>query len=132
MTVAEIILAVAAAAFLVLVLFAVITLSKLGRTLDVARTTMESTQHDASPVIRKADTTLALLNTNLSNIAGVTGAARSVTTNVSGLVSVAAATLGGPVVKTAAFTYGVRKALAARGAAKSATNARSRSKGRNR
>ncbi len=120
MTVAEIILAVAAAAFVVLVVVAVGTLFKLGKTLDVVRKTMETTQKDCRPVIRKADTTLALMNTNLSNIAGVTGAAKSVSSNVAGLVGITAASLGGPLVKGAAFTFGVRKAIAAKSAAKAA------------
>ncbi len=120
MTVAEIILAVIAAAFVVLVVVAVSTLIKLGKTLEVARKTMETTQKDTRPIIRKADSTLALMNTNLSNIAGVTGAAKSVSANVAGLVGVTAATLGGPLVKGAAFTYGVRKAISAKSAAKAA------------
>ena len=122
MTVGEIALIVIAAVFLVLAAFGVVTLLKLGRTLDVARKAIESTQQDSRPVLRKADTTLGLVNTNLKNITGVTNAARSVSGNVSGLVSVVVATLGGPVVRAATFTYGVRRALAAR-AAKAAKKA---------
>jgi hypothetical protein len=40
-----------------------------------------------------------------------------VTTNVSALTSVFAATLGSPVIKVAAFTYGVRRALTDRNSA---------------
>jgi uncharacterized protein YoxC len=114
MTVGEIALIVIAAVFLVLAVFVIVTLLKAGRTLDAARKAIESTQQDTRPVLRKADTTLGLVNTNLQNISGVTGAARAVSGNVSGLVSVVTATLGGPVVRAATFTYGVRKALAAR------------------
>jgi hypothetical protein len=39
---------------------------------------------------------------------------QQVTTNVSALTSVFAATLGSPVVKVAAFSYGVRRAITAR------------------
>jgi len=39
---------------------------------------------------------------------------QAVTTNVSALTALLAATIGGPVVKVAAFTYGVRSALADR------------------
>jgi hypothetical protein len=36
---------------------------------------------------------------------------QTVTTNVSALTAVFAATLGSPVIKVAAFSYGVRRAL---------------------
>ena len=39
---------------------------------------------------------------------------QQVTTNVSALTSLFAATLGSPIVKVAAFSYGVRRALADR------------------
>ncbi len=116
MTVGDIALLVIAAVFVVLAIVAILTLLKLGRTLDEARKAIAATQHDSSPVLRKADAAMGLVNTNLRNIAGVTGAARAVTGNVSGLVSVVVATLGGPVVRAATFTYGVRRALAARSA----------------
>ena len=116
MTVGEIALIVIAAVFVVFVIFAVITLLKVGRTMDTARKAIESTQQDSRPVLRKADTTLGLVNTNLSNITGVTGAAKAISSNASGLVSLVAATLGGPVVRAASFTYGVRSALNARSA----------------
>jgi uncharacterized protein YoxC len=122
-TVGEVVLIVVAGVFLVLVVFIILTLLKLGRTLDVARKAIESTQQDTRPALRKVDTTLGLVNTNLRNVTAVTNAARSISGNVSGLVSVIVATLGGPVVRAAAFTYGVRRALAARTAkaAKKAT-----------
>ncbi len=127
MTVGEVALIVIAAVFLVLAGFAILTLLKLGRTLDVARKAIEFIQQDTRPVLRKTDTTLALVNTNLKNISGVTGAARSISGNVSGVVSLVAATLGGPAVRAASFTYGVRRALAvrtAKAAKKSAKKAR--------
>ena len=116
MTVGEIALIVIAAVFAILAIFAILTLLKVGKTLDVARHAIESTQQDTRPVLRKADTTLGLVNTNLKNVTGVTNAARSITGNVSGLVSVVVATLGGPVVRAATFVYGVRRAVAARSA----------------
>ena len=47
---------------------------------------------------------MARVDTITSNVAAVT-------TNVSALTAVFAATLGNPVIKVAAFTYGVRRAL---------------------
>ena len=50
---------------------------------------------------------------------GITTNARSVTGNVSALTSLFTATMGGPLVKTAAFSYGLSKAIKARKASKS-------------
>jgi hypothetical protein len=45
----------------------------------------------------------------------ITANASSMTTNLSALTSLFAATLGSPVVKVAAFTYGVRSAMTGTG-----------------
>ncbi|WP_111765201.1 DUF948 domain-containing protein [Nakamurella deserti] len=116
MTVGEIALLVIAGVFLILAVVAVLTLIKVGKTMDAAREAIANTQTDTRPVLRKADATLGLVNTNLKHITGVTNAASAITGNVSGLVSIVAATLGGPAVRAASFTYGVRKALSARSA----------------
>jgi len=47
------------------------------------------------------------VNTQLQRVDGITTNARSVTGNVSALTSLFTATMGGPLVKTAAFSYGV-------------------------
>ena len=116
MTVGEIALIVIAAVFLILAVVAVLTLLKVGRTMDAAREAITATRTDTRPVLRKADATLGLVNTNLTHITGVTNAASAITGNVSGLVSIIVATIGGPAVRAASFTYGVRKALSARSA----------------
>ncbi|MEO5832598.1 MAG: DUF948 domain-containing protein [Nakamurella sp.] len=114
MTVGEIALLVIAGVFLILAVVAILTLIKVGKTMDAAREAIASTQQDTRPVLRKADATLGLVNTNLTHLTGVTNAASAITGNVSGLVSIVVATLGGPAVRAASFTYGVRRALAAR------------------
>ena len=116
MTVGEIALIVVAVAIVIFAIFGIITMLKVGRTMDVAREAIAATQQDSRPVLRKADTALGLVNTNLSNLTGVTGAAKAISSNASGLVSLVTATLGGPVVRAASFTYGVRRALTARSA----------------
>lgn len=128
MTVGEVVLIVVGAFFVLFVVFGIITMLKIGRTLDVARDAIQSTQQDSRPLLRKADTTLGLVNTNLSNLTGVTTAAKSITGNAAGLVSLVASTLGGPVVRAASFTYGVRRALGARSAKAAKKSARSRAK----
>jgi anthranilate phosphoribosyltransferase len=48
----------------------------------------------------------------------------SITSNVSALTSVFSATLGGPVIKIAAFSYGVRRAASRRNSADIAARVR--------
>ena len=53
-------------------------------------------------------------NAQLVRVDAITSNVQAATTNISALTALFAATLGGPVVKVAAFTYGVRSALADR------------------
>jgi len=54
------------------------------------------------------------VNAQLERVDGITSNAQAVTGNVSALASVFTATLGGPLVKTAALSYGLSKAIKAR------------------
>lgn len=112
---------VAAGAFVVLVVLAVILaipLIKLGRTLDEATIAIRKAHMNSDPLFTGANTTLNHVNTQLERVDGITANAQAVTGNVSALSSVFTATLGGPLVKVAAFSYGVNRALKARRKAK--------------
>ncbi|RZS43166.1 uncharacterized protein DUF948 [Herbihabitans rhizosphaerae] len=109
---------IAAGAFVLLVLLLAIPLIKLGRTLDEATIAIRKAHTNSDPLFREANTSLTHVNTQLERVDGITSNAQSVTGNVSALSSVFTATLGGPLVKTAAFSYGVSKAIKARKAAK--------------
>ena len=61
-----------------------------------------------------AQITLRQVNTQLDRVDGITSSARTVTSNVSVLTSLFTATLGGPLVRAAAFSYGLNKAIKAR------------------
>ena len=50
------------------------------------------------------------VNSNLERVDDITGNAANVSSNVAALTSVVAATLGSPLIKVAAFSYGVRSA----------------------
>ena len=50
------------------------------------------------------------MNSNLERVDDITGNAANVSSNVAALTSVVAATLGSPLIKVAAFSYGVRSA----------------------
>jgi uncharacterized protein YoxC len=109
---------IAAGAFVLLVLILAVPLVKLGRTLDEATIAIRKAHQNSDPIFTEANTTLTHVNTQLERVDGITGNAQAVTGNVSALTSVFTATLGGPLVKVAAFSYGVNKALKARRNAK--------------
>ncbi|WP_199440870.1 DUF948 domain-containing protein [Umezawaea beigongshangensis] len=105
---------VAAGAFVLLVLLLAIPLIKLGRTLDEATKAIRTANENSEPLFTGANTTLTHVNTQLERVDGITANARAVTGNVSALTSLFTATLGGPLVKAAALSYGVSKAVRAR------------------
>jgi predicted PurR-regulated permease PerM len=102
---------VAAGAFVVLVLLLAVPLLKLGRTLDEATIAIRKAHEGSEPLLTNANTAMDHVNTQLERVDGVTANARAVSANVSTLTSLFTATLGGPLVKAAAFSYGLNKAL---------------------
>ena len=110
MSAGEIIGLIAAIAFAVLVLLLAIPLLKLGRTLDETTLTIRQAREQSAPILSQASTTVAHVNSNLERVDDITGNAANVSSNVAALTSVVAATLGSPLIKVAAFSYGVRTA----------------------
>jgi hypothetical protein len=105
---------VIAGAFVLLVFLLAIPLIKLGRALDEATAAMRAARERSEPLFTGANTTLDHVNTQLERVDGITANARAVTGNVSALTSLFTATLGGPLVKVAALSYGISKAVRAR------------------
>jgi uncharacterized protein YoxC len=101
---------VAAIAFALLVVLLAVPLLKLGRTLDEATLTVRQAREQSGPILSQASTTVAHVNSNLERVDGITDNAANVSSNVAALTSVVAATLGSPLIKVAAFSYGVRSA----------------------
>jgi uncharacterized protein YoxC len=105
---------IAALAFVLLVLVATYPLIKLGKVLDETRISVRGLSEGAMPLLTEVTTTVSSTNHQLGKVDTITTNAVQVTTNVSALTSLFAATLGSPVIKVAAFSYGVRQAVAAR------------------
>ncbi|WP_028925639.1 DUF948 domain-containing protein [Pseudonocardia acaciae] len=118
MTAEQIAAVVAAGAFVVLVVLLAIPLIKLGRTLDEATIAIREAHQRGGPMLDNTNTTITQVNTQLRRVDGITTNARAVTSNVSALTSLFTATMGGPLVRAAAFSYGVSKAIKARRARK--------------
>jgi uncharacterized protein YoxC len=105
---------IAAGAFVLLVLLLAIPLLKLGRTLDEATIALRKAHENTDPLLLGANQTITHVNTQLERVDGITSNAQALTGNVSALSSVFTATLGGPLVKTAALSYGISKAIRVR------------------
>jgi uncharacterized protein YoxC len=101
---------IAALALVLLVLLLAVPLLKLGRTLDEATLTIRQVREQSQPILAQATTTVGHVNSNLERVDDITGNAANVSSNVAALTSVVAATLGSPLIKVAAFSYGVRSA----------------------
>ena len=110
MSVGEIAGLIAACALVLLVLVAAVALLKLGRTLDETTLTIRQVREQSAPILTQANTTVTHVNSNLERVDDITGNAANVSSNVAALTSVVAATLGSPLIKVAAFSYGVRTA----------------------
>lgn len=112
MTVGQIAGLIAAIAFVLLVGVLAVPLVKLGRLF--ASLEREVVRGQVVPLLGQTNETVGHVNSELVRVDAVTANVQSITTNVSALTSLFAATLGGPVVKVAAFSYGVRRAASKR------------------
>lgn len=119
---------VAAGAFLMLVLVLAVPILRLRHTVDAATRVINELNDRTGPLLSSVNTTVENVNTALSQVHtsldGVniqlakldtmTGHVQQITANVANLATVVSAAAANPLVKVAAFGYGVRKATAAR------------------
>lgn len=110
----EIAALIAAVAFVLLVGLLAVPILKLGRTLDEATLAIRTAHQNAGPILKDAQTTLTQVNSELEKVGGITDNAQSVSSNAAALTSLFASTVGGPVVRIAAFSYGIRHAASNR------------------
>ena len=108
MSVGDIAGLIAAVAFVALVGFLAVPLLKLGKVLDEARVSVSQLTTHTLPIIDEAAVTISSANGQLAKVDTVTTAAAEVSTNVSALTSLVAATVGAPLIKVAAFSLAVR------------------------
>ncbi|HEY8455140.1 MAG TPA: DUF948 domain-containing protein [Actinopolymorphaceae bacterium] len=114
MTVGEIAWLLVAVAMLLLAGFLAYPIIKLGRVFEETRSLVRGIADESLPLLGEVRTTVSTTNAQLARVDTITRRAETVSDNVAGLSSLFAATLGGPLVKVAAFSYGVRRAIAAR------------------
>ena len=102
---------VAACGFVLLVFLLAIPLLKLGRTLDETTLAIRKTHEGITPLLADAQGTITQVNAQLDQAESIAANVNSMTTNVAAMTSIVSSTLGSPLIKVAAFTYGVRKTV---------------------
>jgi uncharacterized protein YoxC len=98
----------------VLVCFLAYVLVKIGQVLGETAKLVSGVAEETVPLLGEVTTTVTTTNAQLVRVDSITSNVESISHNASALSSVFAATLGGPMVRVAAFSYGVRRALSDR------------------
>lgn len=102
---------IAAGVFAVLVGLLAIPLVKLGRVFDEASTAIRDLGNHLTPLIEEATVTISETNRQLERVDTITSGIAEATGNVTSLIALFAATLGGPLIKLAGFSAAVRAAF---------------------
>lgn len=102
---------VAAGIFAVLVGLLAVPLIKLGRVFDETSAAIRELSDGVTPLLEEATTTVSETNKQLARVDAITSSVEEATSNVSSLVALFAATVGGPLIKIAGFSAGVRAAI---------------------
>ena len=110
-TVGDIAGVIAALAFAYLVWRLGSVVGKAGEILDETRIGVKGLADGSVPLLGEVTTTVSTTNEQLARIDTVTTNIASMSSNVNALTSLFAATLGSPLVKVAAFSYGGRSAV---------------------
>jgi uncharacterized protein YoxC len=111
MTVGDIAGLIAAGAFAVLVVIIAVPLVKLGRVFDETTDAIRELSDNVTPLLEEATITISESNRQLMRVDAITADVAETTGNISALVALFAASVGGPLIKIAAFSAGVRAAL---------------------
>lgn len=102
---------IAAGVFLVLVLLLAVPLLKLGGVLDEVRSGIRESIDAITPTLAETQVTVLEANKQLAKIDSITTHVSETTSNVSSLVALTAATVGGPLIKLAGFSAAVRAGI---------------------
>lgn len=95
----------------ILVSFLAVALFRLAQTLRAAGELVTRVTEEAVPLLAEAGATVRSANTQLARVDAIASDVQEVTANASALSSTVSTAFGGPLVKVAAFGYGVRRAL---------------------
>lgn len=102
---------IAAGVFAILVGLLAVPLVKLGKVFDETSSAIRGVSDNITPLLEEATTTISETNKQLARVDAITSSVEEATSNVSSLVALFAATVGGPLIKIAGFSAGVRAAI---------------------
>ncbi|MEU2162610.1 DUF948 domain-containing protein [Streptomyces chengbuensis] len=95
----------------ILVSFLAVVLVRLAQTLRATTKLVAEVTEQAVPLLADASATVRSAQTQLDRVDAIASDVQEVTSNASALSTTVASTFGGPLVKVAAFGYGVRRAM---------------------
>ena len=95
----------------ILVSFLAVALARLAQTLRRTTELVAGITEQAVPLLGEASDALRTAHSQLDRVDTITADVAEVTANASALSSTVASAFGGPLVKVAAFGYGVRRAV---------------------
>ncbi|MDT3725314.1 DUF948 domain-containing protein [Streptomyces sp. DSM 41972] len=98
----------------ILVAFLAVALARLAQTLRATTKLVADVTDQAVPLLADASTAVRSAQTQIERVDAIASDVQEVTSNASALSTTVASTFGGPLVKVAAFGYGVRRALGGR------------------
>ncbi len=104
----------------ILVSFLAVVLVRLAQVLRAATRLVTGVTERAVPLLAEASATVRSAQTQLDKVDAIATDVQEVTANASALSTTVSSAFGTPLVKVAAFGYGVRRALARRRAARDA------------
>jgi uncharacterized protein YoxC len=142
----EIALLIVSGAFAVLVIALIVPILRLRHTVDAATRTLRDVADATGPLLRNVNETVENVNTalgqvqtsldgvnvQLARVDNITDHVQHVSANVANLSTVVTAAAANPLVKVAAFGYGIRNAAARRRRADEESEVRSEIKRRRR
>nr|WP_237517767.1 DUF948 domain-containing protein [Streptomyces sp. SID7804] len=98
----------------ILVSFLAVALARLAQTLRATTKLVADVTDQAVPLLADASAAVRSAQTQIERVDAIASDVQEVTSNASALSTTVASTFGGPLVKVAAFGYGVRRAVSGR------------------
>jgi uncharacterized protein YoxC len=100
--------------FAIGVAFLCVVLLRLAQVLKETKNLVAGISEKTTPLLGEITTTVTTANEQLGKVDVITDNVSNISTNASALASTFSATVGGPMIKAAAFSYGVRSAITTR------------------
>jgi uncharacterized protein YoxC len=95
----------------ILVCFLAYVLITLGRVIGETAKLVSGVADQTVPLLGEVTTSVVQVNTELTRVDTIASNVEEISGNARALTALFSATLGSPVIKIAAFSYGVRKAI---------------------